>query len=159
MKFLTGDILESKCEFIVNPCNCIGVSGGGLSHAIVSRYPEIEKEYIEACKSGEIGIGKSYIIFTKFKPNNGINRGVIFIPTKFHYQDPSTFEMVGKGLIELRRIILNDRYLTEGDTNRHGVGVSAMGCGLGGLSWLAVKPMMKFYLWDLDKVYCYNPKL
>lgn len=148
MTFLTGDLIVSTCEYIVNPCNCIGVSGGGLSLQIINKYPEIEKEYIRACKDGEIDIGKIKLIYA----NDG--RGIVFVPTKFHFIESSTLEMVGKGLVKLRRLIKTGFLINENKS----IAIPCLGAGLGGCNPVTIKWMMKFYLEGLEKVDCYAPK-
>lgn len=46
---ISGDILQTHCQTIVNPVNTVGVMGKGLALQIKRKYPDCMKQYKWAC--------------------------------------------------------------------------------------------------------------
>lgn len=67
---------------------------------------------------------------------------VINLPTKRHWKDVSRLEDVEMWLVALR-----ERLSVYGEDVL--VCVPALGCGLGGLQWAEVRPLMEEHLADL----------
>ena len=141
--FEQGDIFDSGAEALVNPVNCVGVMGAGLALGFKRRWPAYFAHYVAACRSGELRPGRIHEYWTNSeeKPN------VIFsLPTKMDWQLPSRLEDVDAGLAALvRRVnIANEMFGISS------IAVPALGCGLGGLDWAEVEPLMVRYLGGLD---------
>jgi len=150
--FKSNDIFDSDAETLVNPCNCVGVAGAGLSLEFKNRYPESYHGYMEWCKDKPTpGSSFSFCRELEKDPVTGKMHNVICLPTKLHYKDPSTLEYVEASLgmfCALQKAL-----------NIKSVAMPALGCGLGGLSWYDVKPLMIQYLEKLDiPVEIYEPK-
>ena len=88
-------------QTIVNTINCVGVMGKGIALVFKLRYPEMFDKYQELCKSKMIGIGKLWLYKTSESP-----QWVLNFPTKFHWKYPSKMEYIEKGLIELKKKII-----------------------------------------------------
>ena len=54
-------IFEIDAEAIVNPVNCVGVSGAGLARQFARRYPENDRLYRQACTEGRVTPGRGLI--------------------------------------------------------------------------------------------------
>jgi len=65
-------------------------------------------------------------------------------PTKWHYREPSKIEYIRKGLMQFA-VDINTRGFRE-------VSMPALGCGLGGLSWLDVFPLLEAHLGHLETI-------
>ena len=59
--FIEGDIFTSKCQTLVNPVNCMGVMGNGLSKEFKKRFPACEAPYKAACDNHLLQPGKLMI--------------------------------------------------------------------------------------------------
>lgn len=128
-----GDILLSRAKAVVNPVNCVGIMGKGLALAFKEKYPEMDEPYKLACKTKELRPGVCQLWDT----GDIAPRYIINFPTKDHWRDPSRLEWIDQGLQHMNWLILmND--ITS-------VAVPPLGCGLGGLSWKDVRPLM--YRW------------
>lgn len=127
LKAYAGNILTASTEFIVNPVNCLGVSGAGLAAQFATEYPDAQAVYRAACEQGVMTPGMALIVP---KP------GLIFFPTKDDWRQPSRPEWIHSGL----------RYLYErwrGRTWRpNSVAFPELGCGLGGLDPAQVRRMI-----------------
>lgn len=140
-----GDLFESGAEALVNPVNCVGVAGKGLALEFRKRWPEIYVFYREDCQSGWLRPGRLSIQYG----NDG--QIVVEFPTKRHWRDASEIVDVQAGLEAL------ERYLRE--HKLASVAVPALGCGLGGLDWVDVRPLIVEALGGLDcDVMLYGPQ-
>ena len=139
--FKTGDLLTEEAEALVNTVNCVGVMGKGIALDFKKTYPSNFRDYAAACKRGEIKPGHMHI----FETNNLVHpRYIVNFPTKRHWRDPSRIKDIASGLSDLARVI--------GDWQIESIALPALGCGLGGLNWLDVKPLIENVLGDFDAV-------
>jgi O-acetyl-ADP-ribose deacetylase (regulator of RNase III) len=113
----------------------MGVMGKGLALEFKKTFPGLLGAYAEACRIGHLKIGRPWI----YKVNDV--RQVLCFPTKEHWKKPSTYEYIEFGLVGLLQLHL------QGEI--HSLAVPPLGCGLGGLDWKEVKPMVEKFLGDL----------
>lgn len=116
---------------ILNPVNCVGVMGGGLARKFKDRMP---KEYTEAyegdCITGKLKPGApTYWVH----PDGQI---ICNFPTKNHYQDPSRYEWIATGMVNLALDVRDNEKVKT-------IGLPALGCGLGNLNWDTVKHIVR----------------
>lgn len=140
MIFRKGDIFASRAEALVNPVNAVGVMGKGLALAFRQRYPEIYPAYQEACRRGLLRVGRVQVFR---RSREGFPRYIINFPTKRHWREPSRLEYIEAGLEDLvgKVLALGIRSLA----------VPALGAGLGGLPWEAVKKAIQEGLRPLEE--------
>lgn len=138
-------IFESDCEAWVNPVNCVGVMGAGLAKAFKQKFPYYFSNYKEKCMTDRIETGLIDIY------NNGCNhpRFLISFPTKKHWNNASKLEYIEKGIISLKEILKSKRIKS--------VAIPALGCGLGGLKWEDVLPLIESLDSDDIKIEVYTP--
>jgi O-acetyl-ADP-ribose deacetylase (regulator of RNase III) len=145
ISFVTGDILKSEAECLVNTVNCEGYMGKGIAYQFKLAYPETNKDYVKSCKSGHLRIGTLHY----YKENNKL---IINFPTKDKWREKSELEYISRGLSELAKLIYELRISS--------IAIPPLGCGNGGLNWSDVKELIVNYLEssadDLD-VYIFEP--
>lgn len=138
--FKQGDIFDSDCMTIVNPSNSVGIAGAGLSLIFKQRYPEAYREYMYWCntkpKEGDI----SFSATLELDPITNKRHNVLHLSTKYQVYHNSSLELIKMGLDSF----LNISNLTNS------IAFPSLGCGLGGLSFDDVKPIMVEYLSKLD---------
>lgn len=145
--YVTGNLLDSPARALVNTVNTVGVMGKGIALQFKEAYPHNFVVYKQACKSGELVIGK--ILPVQDRDAFG-ERLIINFPTKKHWRNPSEYAYVESGLKALRCFLESER-LPD-------IALPPLGCGNGGLDWERVNALMVQYLGDLDtKVYIYPP--
>lgn len=130
IRYVTGDLLAAECEALVNSVNCVGVMGRGVALAFKRRFPANFKAYKAACDWGELEPGRPFV----FQTGELMPRYVINVPTKRHWRGRSRLEDIEIGLSGL---------VTE--IERRGIrsiALPPLGCGLGGLDWKDVKPLI-----------------
>ncbi|MBN2465425.1 macro domain-containing protein [candidate division WOR-3 bacterium] len=141
IEFRHGDIIGEDVEALVNPANCVGVMGKGVALKFKAAFPANFKEYAAACRRGEVEPGRMLM----HKTGRDVNPlYVINFPTKRHWRDKSRIEDIETGLGSLRHEI-ESRGIRS-------VAIPALGCGLGGLRWSEVRPLIEKTLGVLDGV-------
>lgn len=131
------DILDSDAEAIVIPVNCVGVMGKGLALQAKERWPGLEHYYRLHARVQLLRPGVPTI-----SPYRPMGTNYVFFPTKDHWRNPSQLEWIEQGLDHL--IILWRR---EGFSS---IAVPPLGCGLGGLSWSEVHPLIVASLGSIE---------
>jgi len=127
-----GNLLEAETEALVNTVNCVGYMGKGIALQFKQAFPENFKAYQAACRVGEVVPGKMLV------HDNGrlLNpRYIINFPTKRHWRGKSRLKDIELGLRALVSDVQNLGIRT--------IAVPPLGCGLGGLEWHVVRPMIE----------------
>ena len=130
LRTLHGDLFHSAAQTLTNPINCQAVMGGGLAMEFRLRFPSMFEDYAQRCGCGEVRIGRPYVWH-----NFSGRPSVLNFPTKDDWKAPSRLEYIAEGL---RYLV--DHYLEMGITS---LAFPALGCGLGGLEWSEVRPLME----------------
>jgi len=148
ISFTQGNLLDSNVEAVVNTVNTVGIMGKGIALMFKEKFPENFAAYARACESEKVLIGKMFVTENRelFGP-----KWIINFPTKTHWRARTKIEWIEEGLKDLVRVIK--------DKGIRSVAVPPLGCGNGGLSWNAVRPLIVTALEeinDLDAV-IYEP--
>jgi len=127
-----GNLLRADAEALVNTVNCVGYMGRGIALQFKKAFPENFAEYQTACRAGAVQPGKVFVFETgsMLAP-----RYIINFPTKRHWRGKSRYEDIEAGLKALMS-----------EVRRRGIrsiAVPPLGCGLGGLDWGRVRPMIE----------------
>ena len=133
-----GDIFKSKCEALVNPVNIKGIMGKGLALAFKTKYPAHFENYKRACQNGEMTTDK----VLAYQEKNGPM--IICLATKDDGRDSSKIEYVSAGLDDLVKQIKT--------LGIRSVAIPKLGCGLGGLDWNKVRPLIVEKMSSLDGI-------
>ena len=148
VKYVTGNILDSKAQALVNTVNTVGVMGKGIALQFKKAFPNNFKEYHTAYKKDELEIGK--LLVTVDRNVSSGEKIIINFPTKKDWRKPSEYEYVEQGLKDLLRII--DQYKLKS------VAIPPLGAGNGGLKWEKVKGIINKYLQNIDtEIIIYEP--
>ncbi len=127
-----GDLLKADVEALVNAVNTVGVMGKGLALQFKEAYPKMFAAYRRACDSGALQPGLMHVYGL---PGSGNPRYIINFPTKKDFRLPSHLGYIRSGLLAL---------VTEiRQRNIHSLALPALGCGLGGLNWSDVFPLIQ----------------
>ncbi|MEP1075196.1 macro domain-containing protein [Leptolyngbya sp. PL-A3] len=131
IEFTQGDILKADAEALVNTVNCVGVMGRGVALQFKKAYPENFKAYKIACDTKEVRPGKMFV-FDLARIYNP--RFIINFPTKRHWRGNSRIEDIKAGLKDLVKVVQQEAI--------HSIAIPPLGCGLGGLDWAEVRPLI-----------------
>ncbi len=149
IEYVSGDILNSEAEALVNTVNCVGVMGRGIALQFKNAFPENFKAYAAACRREQVQPGRMFVFETgQLTPP----KYIINFPTKRHWRGNSRVEDIEAGLVALVAEI-RARGIRS-------VALPPLGSGLGGLDWTAeVRPRVESALQSLDdvRVIVYEP--
>jgi O-acetyl-ADP-ribose deacetylase (regulator of RNase III) len=132
LQFTTGNLLEADAEALVNTVNCVGIAGRGIALQFREAFPENHVAYLRACKQGELQPGRMLIVKTGWLSNP---KFIVNFPTKRHWKGKSRLEDIRFGLEAL--VLEVQRY------NIKSIALPPLGCGLGGLNWSDVRPLIE----------------
>lgn len=141
MKYITGNLLETDTQALVNTVNTMGIMGKGIALQFKERFPMNFKIYAAACKKGAIQVGKMLVV--KENTTSG-EKIIINFPTKKEWFKKSQYSYIEEGLKDLVKII-EEYKITS-------IAIPPLGCGNGGLKWDKVKLMIDIYLGKLSNV-------
>jgi O-acetyl-ADP-ribose deacetylase (regulator of RNase III) len=132
VEFKDSDLFASGAEVLVNTVNLNGFMGKGVALQFKETYPENFQAYAEACKNQTIAIGKLLVVpVARF---NDPTKFIVNFPTKKDYKHKSKREYIEKGLADFAQLLPR--------LNVKSVAMPPLGCGLGGLDWNKVKPLL-----------------
>jgi len=132
--YVTGDLLKSDAEVLVNTVNCVGVMGKGVALQFKNQFPDLYRAYHTACANGDIEVGR---IWAWYGPKT-----VACMPTKDHWRDGSRVVWVRNGLESLRDFLIQGGYKS--------VAMPKPGCGNGGLNWAEINTLVQEILGPID---------
>jgi O-acetyl-ADP-ribose deacetylase (regulator of RNase III) len=92
-------------------------------------------DYKRACQSGELAIGKVHVYELKNTLAETSPRFIVNFPTKNHWREQSRIEDIESGLQSLVEAVKENEIKS--------IAMPALGCGLGGLDWNDVKPLIE----------------
>jgi len=130
----TGNLLDDDSEALTNAVNCIGVMGAGIALAFKNKFPEMFKQYQKDCQGGQYKVSvMNYWAF--YDESMKKERFIINFPTMYYPGSTCTEDIIKDGMKDFRWLI---EYL-----GIRSVAVPALGCGVGGLYWSTVKPIIE----------------
>ncbi|NEP62242.1 MAG: DUF4433 domain-containing protein [Symploca sp. SIO2G7] len=147
-----GDMFFSRMQTLTVSVNCVGVMGKGLASTAKYRFPDVYVKYQDLCKRKRIMPDKPCLykressvfneLYDDDLPMEAIEDDTqtwfLLFPTKNHWRNKSNIDDIEKGL---KWLVKN--YKVQGIQS---LAVPALGCGLGGLDWSIVGPLMCKYL-------------
>lgn len=143
--FVKGDMFKSPAQVLTNTVNCVGVMGAGVALEFKNRYPMMFEDYKAKCDRSEVKPGQPYLW-------EDDSTQILNFPTKRDWRNDSVFQDIEDGLKHLAN--------SYADMGIQSIAMPALGCGLGGLDWSDVRPLIEKHLGplpDLD-VYVYEPQ-
>jgi len=161
--WVDGDMFFSHMQTMTISVNIVGVMGKGLASRAKYQFPDVYVVYQDVCRKKILDMGRPYLYKREVSldqtladepfspPENNSSKWFLLFPTKRHWREQSNLDDIEKGLQWLR-----DHYKSEGIKS---LAIPALGCGLGGLDWREVGPLMCRYLANLDiQVAIYLPQ-
>jgi O-acetyl-ADP-ribose deacetylase (regulator of RNase III) len=154
ISLVEGDMFFSNMQTLTVSVNTVGIMGKGLASRVKYQFPDVYVVYQDACRSKKLLMGKPYLYKRESfvdeqladdplsLPNLNSNKWFLLFATKKNWRENSDIVGIEQGLQWLL-----DNYKSEGIKS---LAVPALGCGLGGLDWKDVGPLMCKYLSKMD---------
>lgn len=143
--YVTGDLLQSSAEALVNTVNCEGYMGKGIAYQFKLQFPDTNADYVKVCKRGALRPGQLHY----FRERGKI---VINFPTKDKWRERSRIEYIENGLDALSDLIY--------ELEIKSIAIPPLGSGNGGLNWDEVKEVISHKLEHLSgllDIFIYEP--
>lgn len=140
IQYVTGNILNSSAQALVNTVNTMGVMGKGVALQFKKVYHNNYRAYENACKNNEVQVGKMFVTVDSSTASG--EKIIINFPTKTNWRKPSEYKYIEDGLEDLVKTI-----------NKHAIksiAIPPLGAGNGGLKWEKVKRIIEEKLGHLD---------
>ena len=153
-----GDMFFSNKQTFTISVNTVGIMGKGLASRAKYQFPDAYVLYQDLCRQKKLQMGvpalykrsdnfiKSLMEDSSFSVTENGHRWFLFFPTKNHWKEQSPFTGIEAGM----------KWLAQNYKNQdiHSIALPALGCGLGGLDWKDVGPLMCRYLNQMDIPSC-----
>ena len=125
-----GDLFaQEDLKALAHGCNCAGAMGKGIAVGFKERYPQMYKLYQSFCKAGAVP-GE---VFPYYDRDTDV---VIYnLMTQRHWTTPATIEAIEQSVRTMMEMLQDIQIKT--------VGIPKIGCGLGGLDWKDVLPVLE----------------
>jgi O-acetyl-ADP-ribose deacetylase (regulator of RNase III) len=150
ISLIEGDMFFSDMQTLTVSVNLQGIMGKGLASRAKYQFPDVYVYYQDACRAKRITATKPAVykreasldeeladLATPLNTPNSVKWFLLFA-TKRRWQENSRLDDIEGGLAWFR-----DHFRAQGVTS---VALPALGCGLGGLEWADVGPLMCRYL-------------
>lgn len=149
IKYITGNLFDSKAEALVNTVNTVGIMGKGIALQFKKLFPNNYKIYRDICNKKDFKIGQ--LIVTRDQNIVTGEKVIINFPTKKHWKSPSEYEYIEKGIEELIKVIEKEKIKS--------IALPPLGSGNGGLQWFKVKNIINDKLSSIEncEVFVYEP--
>jgi hypothetical protein len=143
---LEGDMFFSRTQTLTISVNCVGVMGKGLASRAKYLFPDVFVFYNDLCRKRKMKLGKPFLyrredsLVDRLADGPGglsdSNGGTWFLlfPTKDHWRYNADLHGIVNGL----KWIVNN----EHELKMKSLALPALGCGLGGLDWKEVGPII-----------------
>lgn len=154
ISLIDGDMFFSNMQTLTISVNLQGIMGKGLASRAKWQFPDVYVIYQDACRRRYLTATKPFLykrekpldeeladLTTPLPAPNAVKWFLLFA-TKRKWRENSRIEDIAAGLAWIR-----DNYRTEGIES---LAMPALGCGLGGLDWAQVGPVLCRVLNQLD---------
>lgn len=162
ISLIDGDMFFSHLQTLTISVNLQGVMGKGLASRAKYQFPDVYVAYQDVCRARRITATKPYLYKRESSLEEELADGIsldapnavkwfLLFATKRHWKDNSRIDDIEGGLAWVR-----DNFQKEGIQS---LAMPALGCGLGGLDWKVVGPLMCKFLHNIDiSVAIYLPR-
>ncbi len=146
ISLIDGDMFFSNLQTLTISVNLQGIMGKGLASRAKYQFPDVYVAYQDVCRAKRITATKPYLykressldeeladLGTPLVTPNSVKWFLLFA-TKRHWKDNSRLDDIEGGLKWIQ-----NNYRKEGIQS---LAIPALGCGLGGLDWKHVGPLM-----------------
>lgn len=154
LSLVEGDLFFSAMQTLTVSVNTVGVMGKGLAARAKYQFPDVYVVYQDVCRSKRLQMGKPYLYKRESFVDEQLadnpaslshpnaHKWFLLFATKRNWREHADIAGIEKGLRWLQQ-----QYQSQGIQS---LAVPALGCGLGGLDWRDVGPLMGRYLAALD---------
>lgn len=127
-----GDLFTSTAPYLAHGVNCKGVMGAGIAKGFKDKYPDNYERYKRACDMRSLRPGMVY----RTEMKSGIS--IVNMATQDNPGADARYAWVFESGTAVAK-----RVLKRQDSVKPLVAVPMIGCGIGGLVWENVEPILR----------------
>lgn len=139
IKYLRGDLLDSKSDIIAHGCNCSNGFGSGVAKAVSIKYPKVKQAFHDKYEEDGWKLGDVQFVFThdgKVVANCATQQA--YLPRGINHAD---YDAIRKCMI-----LVKDFAKASNKT----IGIPKLGAGLAGGDWAIIEEILKDVFSDYD---------
>jgi hypothetical protein len=154
LSLIDGDMFFSRMQTLTVSVNTVGVMGKGLASRAKYQFPDVYVYYQDSCRTRKLQMGRPQLYKREVSieheladepstlQNNNAEKWFLLFPTKRHWRERADMRGIEEGLQWLTNSYAKEKIRS--------LAIPALGCGLGGLEWRDVGPLMCRYLKTFD---------
>jgi O-acetyl-ADP-ribose deacetylase (regulator of RNase III) len=127
-------------EAFAHGANCEGVMGAGIAKTVRAEFPDNYRIYRKACRGGSFYPGDALVVYEK-------ETWVYNLGTQYFRGADAKVENVRVSV----KSMINDAWMREIKQ----IKTVRLGCGIGGLDWAEVKPVLEEIHTDIELIVYY----
>jgi O-acetyl-ADP-ribose deacetylase (regulator of RNase III) len=132
IKYVKGDLFETKCNIIAHGCNCRGGFGSGVAYTMAMKYPKVRDMYLE--KHEEEGWKLGDVQFVRVRDG----RVIANCATQYNYLPRgvchASYDAIRKAMQTVKEYAVN---------NDLSVAIPKIGAGLAGGDWDKIESILE----------------
>lgn len=133
IELVKKNLFVSHAPVLAHGCNAVGKMGAGIAKQFAELYPQMYKAYAAQCNARQLNVGDVFLWFDE-------NKVIANCITQPNIGKCATTQGIEMCMRKLCQIVVNNNY-------RH-LSMPMIGCGLGGLNWRQVEPVIATEFWD-----------
>jgi O-acetyl-ADP-ribose deacetylase (regulator of RNase III) len=131
---INKNIIFAEETIIAHGCNCQGKMNSGVAKAIRNRWPSAYTAYLEQYKLGKLVLGSVNLVQVPASQPKYVANCLTQLYYGYDAKPYASISAIQKCLEEVAQFASSHKY---------SVALPPIGCGLGGLSWTDVGPMIE----------------
>ena len=139
IKYVKGDLFDTKCDIIAHGCNCRGGFGSGVAYTMAVKYPKAKEMYLEKYDEQGWKLGEVQFVHTvKGKIIANCATQLAYLPRGVRHANYSAIEHAMYDVKE---------YAQE---NNLSIAIPKIGAGLAGGDWKVIEGILQKVFSDYD---------
>lgn len=139
------DALKISCDALAHGVNMKAAMAGGIARSIAKMYPQAEDEYNRCCRQERARLGGVFVSDI----NAGEEEGPYRLYNLFTQIEPGRDARITALEVSVNR--MHDMAIAAGVET---IAMPRIGCGIGGLDWEQVKPILTAASGNLNFIVC-----
>lgn len=133
--FTVGNLLDSDERVIAHGCNTMGAYGAGIAGQIARRWPQARRAYGEMLNRSEFRLGSAQLVDLLDGSSTSENKFLFNLGTQRKPGRDASIWGVFLSFANMAEVCAVSGF--------DRVAIPRIGCGIGGLSWIEVRPAIQ----------------
>jgi O-acetyl-ADP-ribose deacetylase (regulator of RNase III) len=135
----SGDLFTTEQNVIGHGVNVVGVMGAGVAKLVADKFPTVKERYVEACQRHALRPGETQLLVV---PTRGEPKLIANMASQINPGPCANLELLDSSVRDAVRQCQN--------VGHDVMAIPQIGCGIGGLTWDEVEPVLAQIEADTD---------